>query len=254
VAQALLWPHVGLEFVAPDEPPPPLSNDAAEGLPQFQFGALDEVVTGKDPVRLQSGLHLPIDSGELGEATPAQGVRKVARLQNDQPVRLLEFGGQLGQELVWRDADAAGQGRRDVLPDRGLQPAGDPLGLVASALLANEPERHLVHATDPMDREHRLDSLDHEVMVVGVERVPPEHQFDFRAQLPGLVDPGAGPDPEGLGLVARRDHEGRVGQHWHDRDRPAPQLWTLRLLDRREVGVEIEEQHPQRPGVRCHGW
>jgi hypothetical protein len=80
------------------------------------------------------------------------------------------------------------------------------------------------------------------VVVVDVELVARDHELDPGAELARVRDLGPGLHAEGLGLDARRDADGGVGEHRHHADGLAPEPGLGLLLDRGEVRVEVDEQ------------
>ncbi len=109
-------------------------------------------------------------------------------------------------------------------------------------LAAHEAAGHFVDGEHGGDGQAAFDGFDDAVMVVGVDLVAALDQHDVGAHAFGVGNDGAGPDAEGLGLVAGGDADGCVGHHGDDADWTAAQLGAHLLLDRGEIGVQIDEE------------
>jgi len=126
--------------------------------------------------------------------------------------------------------------------DAGFDLAAKFEGGQQRALAADETAGHFVDGLDGADRHAAFDGFDDAVVVVDIDLVAGLDKDDLGAQAFGVGDDRTGFNAEGFGLVAGGDADGGIGHHGNDADGTAAQLGADLLLDRCEVGVEIDEE------------
>jgi len=107
---------------------------------------------------------------------------------------------------------------------------------------AHQAASHFIDGANGGNRDAAFDGFDHAVMVVNVNLVPGLNENEIGAHAFCFGDDRAGTDAEGLGLVAGSDADSGIGHHGDDCNRLAAQLGTHLLLDRSEVGVEVDKE------------
>jgi hypothetical protein len=112
-------------------------------------------------------------------------------------------------------------------------------------LAAGQFTGHFVDGIDLINRSAGFDHLDQAMMEFYVSEWACLDQPDVRAACLGFGYERAGLDTEFLGLVARGDATRRVRHDRHHSDRLTAQLRTQLLLDRSEVGIEIDVEGTQ---------
>ncbi len=162
--------------------------------------------------------------------------------QSDEAVGLFHIAGDLGEVAIGGEADGAAQHGTDLVADGRLDSKAEVQRRPQGPLAAHEAAGHLVDGEDGSDGEAAFDGFDDAVVVVDVDLVAGLDEDDLGAHAFGVANEGAGADAEGLGLVAGGDAAGGVGKHGHNGDGPAAQIGADLLLDRGEVGVEIDEE------------
>ena len=196
---------------------------------------------------MQARFHRRSDSTEVAQFQPVQLVRQIALLDDRQTVRFVHVRGGLGEEPVRRDTDRTIDRRAEPEIEQALLDAArDGLGVFALALATDQVARHFVDGTRLAVRDAVLDGGHQQVVQLDVACRPGEHEPDFRAFLPCLANAGAGFHADGLGFVACGQATPTVGHDRHHADRSPAQARVVVLLDRGEIGVEIDEQAAQR--------
>ncbi len=91
-----------------------------------------ELADRVDAQRVELGARFRTDAVDLARGKRPDARRDVGRSQHRKAARLVEFGGELRQQLVRRDADRAGESRRGAhrFPDRPRDIARAPPGVV----------------------------------------------------------------------------------------------------------------------------
>ena len=151
--------------------------------PASSSAAMSPTVLMPRSVQLLGG-H-PSDAPQPLHGQWVEEVELGARRHHEQPVRLADRAGHLGQELGARDAD--GDRQTDPLAHGGAQAGGDLDGLAGDASQAADVEERLVDG-DALDHrrgvvehlEHRLAGVD-----VGLEARLDDHRVGAQAPVPG---------------------------------------------------------------------
>jgi hypothetical protein len=154
--------------------------------------------------------------------------------------RLVEAGGQLGQQLGGADPDGAGDAVGVVHLLLGAQ--GDGPWRPEQPPAAGDVEIGLVDGSD-LDEIGVLPEQFDEVAVHGHVRLHVDGQKHAPwAQALGLKDGHGAVDAEGARLVRTRGDDAPAAALAADDHRQTAQLGTPRLLYRREEGVHVEVQ------------
>ena len=162
--------------------------------------------------------------------------------QRDKAVGLFHVAGDLGQVAVGGEANRTAHHGADSFDDAGLHFAAQFHGGKQRAFAAHQAAGHFVDGEHGRYGQAAFDGLHDAAVVIDIEFVARFDEHDVGAHAFGVGDDGSGFDAEGFGLVAGGDATGRVGHHGNDADRTAAQLGPDLLLDRGEVGVEIDEK------------
>jgi len=200
-----------------------------------------ELADGPDAERRELRLGLRPDAVDPPYRQRPDPRLEIAVLDDREPVGLVHVGGELGELLVRRDADRAGQaGRR---PDRRLQPA--PEHRAAFELDTGDVAEIEVDLVDAAVLHHRGD-LDHGGLesarhrTVAIEVGGQEHAI--RAELAGAAQCHARTNAEAARRIVGGGDDaagGRVAGP-ADGDRPVGKLRSRQQLDRRIEGVHVE--------------
>jgi len=209
-----------------------------------------ELFDGVDAGTAQTLQHRRADTAQILQFQPVQRLRQIAQLDHGQAVDLLHVGGGLGQEGVRGDADRAADRRSEPAIDQGLlDPVGDRDRVVALAFAADQAASDFVDRQRfAVDRNAILDRRDQTVMQIDVARRARFDDGDIGAARHRFVHRRAGLDAMSLSLAAGGDAAGGGRQHRHHADRTAAQFLAVELLDRGEVGIEVDEQAAQGHG------
>ncbi len=203
-----------------------------------------------DALLVQAFLHARADAGQIAQRQVHQRARQQVLGERNQAVGLVHVGGDLRQVAVRREADGAAQCCSDMLADGGLHATRQIHGRKQRLLAADQAGGHLVDGHDGRDGNAALDRLDDPIVIVDVNFVARLDQLQAWTHPFRFADLRAGTNPEGLRLVACCDGAGSVGHDGHDGDRAPAEFRPQLLLDRGEVGVQIEEEPPQAgPGI-----
>lgn len=81
---------------ATEEVVPPFAHDAAERAIELFGVELDEVVGSENSDGVEAGLHASIDAGEFGETESFESIGEFVRVDKDEAIGFLEFGGEFG--------------------------------------------------------------------------------------------------------------------------------------------------------------
>lgn len=127
-----------------------------------------------------------------------------------------------------------------MLVDGLLDAPGDGAGRVGRALRWVEQAIELVHGADAVDGDDEVDGAEHAIVEVEVVGVAGLDEDEPRAHALGLSDVRERADAELLGLVARGDDRGGVGEDGDDGDGFAAERGVDLLLARGEEGVEVD--------------
>ena len=207
----------------------------------------EQLLHGGDALGVEAALRARADAGQIAEFEVGDGAWQLRGQQADEAVGLLHVAGDLGEVAVGRHADGAAQGVADVGADGLLDGEGDLARARRLALAADELADHLVDrgvcATGQSGRRPRR--------CAGSSRRSRRGGRDednLRADALGLAHLRAGPDAEGLGLVAGGDAAGGVGHPGDDGERAAAVLGVELLLDRGEEAVEVDVQEGEAVG------
>jgi len=154
---------------------------------------------------------------------------------HEQPVRLRDSAGHLGEEL--RPSNSDRHGKPDALENIRPQPDGD---LQRSARDPSQPpdiEERLVDREAFYERRRVIEHLEQLFAGLAVRIHPRADDDRVRAEPERLCAAHRRPDPVGLRLVAGcEDHAGP------DDDRSPTQRRIVPLLDRRVEGVDVSVQ------------
>jgi hypothetical protein len=216
--------------------------DPAPDGAQLVAGARREIGDGADAEAVQAFLHLLADARERAHLELEEALRQLVFLDHHQAVGLHEVRGRLGDEGVGPDADGGAQVLADGRLERLLHLPGERQGFFRVAPAPGELAIHLVDREHRPHRNDRVDGGDGLVVRLDVELVPRDHELDLGAQTPRLRHLGARLHPVLLGLDARRDAHGGVGEHRHHAQGLAAQPRLRLLLDGGEIGVEVDEE------------
>jgi len=196
---------------------------------------------------MQPRFHRRPDPAKVAQLECVQCLGQVALLDHVEAIGLVHVRRGLGQELVGRDPDRAGQAGAEALSDRALDVPGDAFRVVAPAFAPEQPARHLIDRGRLAVRNAGGDRLEELLVHLEVARWPRDLQRDVGAALQRFGDAGAGLDPvQLLGFLARGDAAGGRARNRDHRDRAIPQMRRVVLLHRGEEGIEIDEQAAQR--------
>ncbi len=221
--------------------PPRELVQAAPELPEAHLEldqrARPEVSDRRHPHRGESGAGGLADTGELADRQRGEERLDLLRPDDEQAVGLLPVGGDLGEELVRRDAGRGGEGGlfADLAPDdarrlgRGRE-AGELLGDVEVGLVERQrlDERRVAKEDRPHPPRHLL-----------VAREVGRHEDRLRTLALRGDRRHRRADPEPPRLVRRRaDHRPRPRPG--DHDRLPPELRPVPLLDRSVEGVHVD--------------
>ena len=161
--------------------------------------------------------------------------RQLVGGHDEQAVGLRRAARHLGEELRPRHSDRDRQ--PDPLQHVAPQPHRDLDRRARQPAQSADVEERLVDR-EPLDERRRvLEHPEHRLARLGVGRHPRRDDDRTRAQPPGVRTPHRRADTEGLGLVARGEHDSSADDHG-----PAAQTRIVPLLDGRvervHVGVE----------------
>ena len=151
---------------------------------------------------------------------------------DEQAVRLGDAARHLREEL--RPRDAHRQREPDLLEDPAPQAGGDLHRRAGDPLHAAHVEERLVDRQPLDQRRHVVEDPIHGLARLGVGREARRDHDRLRAEPASLPAAHRRLDAEGLGLVARREHDSAADDH-----RLPAQPRIVPLLDRREEGVEV---------------
>ena len=151
--------------------------------------------------------------------------------------RLVDGGGEFGEQFGGTDADGAGDvfGAQHGL----LDAAGDGLRRAEQAAAAGDVQKSLIDRHD-LDLVRVVLKERHQPVVDG--GVGPEvwwQEDRLRAEPRRLPHRHGRAHPAGARLIGRRGDDAAAARLTADHHREAAKLWTLDLLDRREEGVHI---------------
>ena len=155
---------------------------------------------------------------------------------DEQPVRLRDPAGHLGEELRPRDAD--GDGQPDALAHCGAQPHRDLRGRARDPLHPAHVEEGLVDRQPLDDGREVLEDGEQRAARLGVRREARRDDDRVGAEAARLPAAHRRADPVRLRLVARRQHNATA-----DDDRAAAEPRVVPLLDRREERVRVRVEH-----------
>ena len=151
---------------------------------------------------------------------------------DEQAVRLRDAARHLREELRPRDADR--QREPDLLEHPAPQAGGDLHRRAGDPFHSSHVEERLVDRQPLDERRHVVEDPIHGLARLGVGREARRDDDRLRAEPASLSAAHRRLDAEGLGLVARREHDTAADDH-----RLPAQLRIVPLLDRREEGVEV---------------
>ena len=159
-----------------------------------------------------------------------------------QAIRLAQIRGDLGHQLGAGDAD--GHRQPDLVADRRPDLARDRRPVPEQGRRPGDVEERLVDR-DRLDRRGEPPQDRHDVTAGGLVAPAVDRQEDPVRTAPiRLAQRHRRMHAEDAGLVARRRHDpaGVLAAGATDDDRPATQLGTIALFDRREEGVQVDVQ------------
>ena len=243
-------------LIAAQQVPQAVAEDATPRLVQCGFAGVAEDCDAADADRVQARLHAAANAGEVAELEGVQNVRQLVMLDDDEAVGLAHFAGDFGQIFVRSGTDAHLDDRRHVAGNGSLDLSADGLDGGGLPQVVRQPGPHLVNTQDGLDVDAVLDRRDDAVVEADVFRRFGLDDGDAGAQEPRLADAGAGFHAERLGLIAGGNAARGFGQHRRDAHRSATQGRIEVLLDRREVGIAVDEQGCKRTlhnGKGCTG-
>lgn len=127
----------------------PGADDAKVALEEVEGDAL-ECAAGADAALVEEGRDARADAADVTDRDVLKAVRQVFWFDDDEAIRFLLFGGELGEQFVRSDADGAGEieGRFDVVFDH----ASDMLGGAEEVERAGDIEEGLVNRSDFNER------------------------------------------------------------------------------------------------------
>lgn len=220
--------------------PQTISEDAAPCAVQLLAAAAAELLNGANAGPGEAALHAFADAGDVAELKPRKDVGELAPLDEDEAVRLLHAGGDLGQEAVGADADRAPKRLTGVVTNALLDASRELNGSGGDALRPGELAGEFVDRKGGMHGHALLNSGDDAMVHLDVELWPRLDEHNVRAEAASIAHGDAGPDAEAAGLVAGGDTTGGFGHNGDNRDGKSAQLGAQLLLNRGEVGVEVE--------------
>ena len=211
------------------------ARSTAEHRHEDGLGQLRHLPHRRDPALVELARGGRSDSPEpLHRQRVKEGQLAVGR-HDEQAVGLRDAARHLGEELRPRHAHRDRQA--DVPAHLATQPRGDLGGRPRDPLEPADVEERFVDREAFDERRHVVEHPEHRLARLGVDRHPRRHDDGTRAQPPCLPSTHCRAHSEGLGLVARCEHDASA----HDYG-PAAQARIVPLLDGRvervEVGVE----------------
>lgn len=242
VTEGLAFFKIVGHVVAAEEVPPAFAPDGTEDADEFAGGFVEEVVGDEDTVGVEAGLGAPTDASEFGEFEPSEAVGEVFGFDDDEAVRFLEVGAELGEVGVGGDADAGGEAGGELGLDGFFDGEGDLAGVFGVALVADKTATHFVDGTDFIDGEVLFDAGFDGFVEVGVFAVGGFDTQKFGAEPVGVFEFGASADAVFFGFVTGGDDGGVASNVGDDADGLADKGGVDGLFHAGEVAVEIEEQ------------
>ena len=200
---------------------------------------------------IQALLHLPPNAIDVAQGKRIEAFGQIGRFDDGQPVRLAHVGCGFGQKQIGRNANRAAQLAADGVVNRAFDLACQGFGIGAHALAAGQFAMHLVDGVHRLDRGARLHCEHQLVMVFDVQRRACLYYLDAFAQLARFMDRRAGLDAERFGLVAGGDAAGGFRQHRRHTHWLAAQPPLGLLLDRGEIGIEVNVERAKHGTGSC---
>src|SRR5581483_1430340 len=208
------------------------SLSPAEQRNEHGLRDLGELTDRGDPELVEARRRRRPDTPDALDLERMQEVELVARLDDEQPVRLRDPARHLGEEL--RPRDPHGERQPDLRSDPLAQPRGDLDRRPHAALEAADVEERLVDREPLDDRRRVLEEPEDVPARLRVRLEPRRHRRRVRAQPARGSLPHPRADAERLRLVARREDDAHPDEHG-----PAAQARVVPLLDGGEEAVQV---------------
>ena len=177
------------------------------------------------------------------------GAWQLLNRQNDQPIRLLHVGSELGQQLVRRNTDGACQAFSDLALYFALDVLRQSLRHRRFLLYPVEAAGDFINGHDIFYRHVLVDGGQNPVVIFDVKLVVGLHQLHIRAKPPRFMHQCASFYAQCLRRVARRNRAGGLRHRRYDDDRLALQLRIFLLFARSEKTVQIKNEPTQQGGT-----
>jgi len=128
------------------------------------------------------------DAGQVAQFQAEKTLWQILRAQNHQSIRLLQFGADLCEITIRRNADRAALMGTDIFCDPSFDRAGDFGRTPDRDFVIYEAAGHLVYRTDGANRDMLLDLFDKAMMKLDIALMSSQHADQVGTKPPGFVN------------------------------------------------------------------
>jgi hypothetical protein len=222
----------------------------AELPDEILFGKSGELADRLDADGVQPLLGFFADAPDPSDRQRGEKLRDAIGSHDDQTVRLAVVAGELGEELVRRDADRSREPH--LAFDAGLDLAGNFGSRAEQFLAAGHIQKRLIQAQRLDQGGERKQEFANLSTDLGVVLHAHGQENRLRAEPSSSGDRHRAVDAEGTSLV-RRGTDHTPSAEATDDDRPLSKFGPIALLDGRIKGVHIDVQNVERGVGQVNG-